>query len=72
MMGGHKSGLFPPAREVTEADIEAAAGFLAALTTSNDLNLEGIGVKTGVVPGHATSTPGGTSFDYGRRATMAG
>ncbi|HJT59670.1 MAG TPA: universal stress protein [Ktedonobacteraceae bacterium] len=50
---GHRPGFFPLTRAVTEADIDAAAAYLTALTTSNDFNLEGFGVKTRVVPGHA-------------------
>ncbi len=51
--GEHRPGLFPLTKAVTEADINAAADYLTALTTSNDLNLEGFGVKTRVVPGYA-------------------
>ena len=53
---GHKIGPFPLTQAVVEADIDAAASYLTALTASDDLNLEGIGVKTRVVPGHAAST----------------
>ena len=36
---GHRPGFFPLTRAVTEADIDAAAAYLTALTTSNDFNI---------------------------------
>lgn len=53
--GSHQTHRLPLARKVVEADINAATAYLVALTASGDIDLDGIGIKTEVAPGHAAS-----------------
>lgn len=53
--GSHQTHRLPLTRKVVEADIDAATAYLMALTASGDIDLDGIGIKTEVAPGHAAS-----------------
>ena len=53
--GTHQTHRLPLTRTVVEADIDAATAYLTTLTASDDVDLDGIGIKTVVAPGHAAS-----------------
>lgn len=53
--GSHPTHRLPLTRTVVEADIDAATAYLTALTASDEIDLDGIGIKTEVAPGHAAS-----------------